>query len=76
MYRSKVGSKHGIDIDDFELRAKVNKGLEGFDEIDPVHGLRTVIEVDLSNKRRVRAYIDIVDSLLDSYSIRSIRYID
>lgn len=75
-HRSKAGSKHGIDIDDFAMHSKVNKQLRGYDEDDLKHGIRTVIEVQLSNQRRVRAYLDLVDPALDLYSIRSVRFID
>ena len=74
--REKIGSKHGIDIDDFVLQTKVNKNLFGEEGFSIDHGLRTVIEVKLSNGKRIRAYIDLIDADFDIWSIRTVRYID
>ena len=74
--REKLGSKHGIDVDDFILHSKVNKYLLGEDQYSGVHGLRTVIKIKLSNGRTVAAYIDLANEEYDIWSIRSARYID
>ena len=74
--REKLGSKHGIDVDDFIAQTKVKKNLLGGEEYSEVHGLRTVIEVKLNNGKTVRAYLDLSDEYFDIWSIRTGRYLD
>jgi ribosomal protein S12 len=74
--REKLGSKHGIDIDDFVLHTKVNKNLIGEERYSAEHGLRTVIRVRASNGRTVQAFITLQDQTFDIWSIRSARYLD
>jgi hypothetical protein len=74
--REKLGSKHGIDIDDFVLHTKVNKNLMGEEQYSREHGLRTVIRIRVSNGRRVQAFITLQDESFNIWSIRSARYLD
>lgn len=74
--RQKLGSKHGIDVDDFILHTKVNRNLMGEEQYSEVHGLRTVIRVRVSSGRRVQAFITLQDETFNIWSIRSARYLD
>lgn len=74
--QSKLGSKHGIDVEDFTAHTLTNKQLLGYEIEDSTHGIRTVIEFQLSNGKWARAYIDLVNSEFDIWSLRTARYLD
>ena len=55
--REKLGSKYGIDVDEFERLARFNSNLRGYDEFHPEHGLRTVIQIEISRGKFMRTVI-------------------
>ena len=75
LLREKLGSKYGIDIDELERLAKFNSNLRGYDEFHSEHGSRTVIQIEISRGKFIRAVIQLVDIENDSWIIRTARYL-
>ena len=74
--REKLGSKYGIDVDEIKRYALTNSQLRGRDVIDEVHGLRTVIIIVLPRGKTIMAWIELENSEIHTWKIRTARYIN
>ncbi len=74
--RSKLGSKYGIDIDEFCLQTELNSQLGGYVEAHKKHGLRTVIQIVMPNQKVIRAVIQEIDRENNYWIIRTARYLN
>ena len=74
--RSKLGSKHGINIDELESHLICNKRLRGFEVHQNGRGLRTVVKVSISQMKVIRVVIQVVDVEKNVWKIKTARYIN